>query len=404
MPNKSACLLSATALATALAATPGHAGTYTTLYQFTGGNDGAAPLAPVTYDEKGNLYGVTEEGANDCVASAYGSYGCGTVFKISASGQETTLVTFDGTNGANPSGRLTLVNHTLYGSARNGGPGAVREPFGDGVLFSVRADGTHFKFLHVFHGREGANPLGPLVTGPAGIFYGITEFGGPSDRRGYTYGVLFELMPDGTYLQLHDFTGGTDGGYPVSLTIDTAGTIYGSTNDPNGKYGNSVFRYVPSTAAFTTLHTFTRNEGLGPELGSIGPDGTLYGTTASGGLNNAYGSLFELIPAGDGTYGLNTLYRFRYSRGPGVYPFGGPVLTRSGALIGALNAGELYKYKFNHMTTLYTFATYSDLAPPTLDKNGTIYGAGGAGVTAPCTVEGYSDSLGCGFVYSFVDR
>jgi hypothetical protein len=294
------------------------------------------------------------------------------------------------------------VDHTLYGSTYYGGPSGLD----GGVLFSVHANGTHYKFLHVFHGKEGANPQGPLVAGPGGVFYGITEFGGP-EKDGNS-GVLFALMPDGTYLQLHDFTGTTDGGNPVSLVIDAAGTLYGSTYQPYNKYGSSVFSYVPSTATFTVLHTFGLKEGLWPQLGSIGPDGTLYGATALNGLNKAAGSLFELIPAGDGTYSLNTLYWFRYSKGIGGNPSGGPILTSYGALIGTTGddggAGAIYRYKFNHMTSLYTFpiTSYADLVPPTLDKNGIIYGAGSQGFTEPCTVEG--QSLPAGFVYSFIDK
>jgi len=54
------------------------AGRETVLYTFTGGADGAYPLASLVMDKQGNLYGITEEGG----ASGFGSLGFGTVFKV----------------------------------------------------------------------------------------------------------------------------------------------------------------------------------------------------------------------------------------------------------------------------------------------------------------------------------
>lgn len=47
--------------------------TYTSLYDFTGGSDGAYPESKVSFDASGNLYGTTEYG---------GTYGAGVVFEI----------------------------------------------------------------------------------------------------------------------------------------------------------------------------------------------------------------------------------------------------------------------------------------------------------------------------------
>ena len=59
------------------------------IYNFTGGNDGGKPAAQLVFDSAGNMYGTTVVG---------GLYGCGTVFKLSLSGnqwQETVLYNFD---------------------------------------------------------------------------------------------------------------------------------------------------------------------------------------------------------------------------------------------------------------------------------------------------------------------
>lgn len=403
-----ALLLCGTVLAAAFAIPPAHAGTYTPLYQFTGGTDGAMPSAALTYDEKGNVYGVDEYGGVPCQSFNY--YGCGTVYKLSPSGQETTLVIFNDANGQYPQGQLTLIDHTLYGSTYSGGDGGDAA----GVLFSVHTDGTHFKWLHVFHGatyrRDGGLPRGPLVPGSAGVLYGFTQGGGL-----YNQGVLFELMPDGTYIPLHSFSGVADGSDPISLVSDAAGTLYGSTfgggtGCPGKTQCGVVYQYVPSTAAFTVLHAFAPGEGRTPMLGSIGADGTLYGATKYGPrpAPNGFGSLFELTPSG-GVYSLTTLYSFPGSvDSAGAYPTGGPTLTRSGALIGTTTiggpaeGGTLYRYKFNRMETLYAFPLYSAPVPPTLGNGGIIYGATAGGGIIPCNTPGFQLYSGCGVTYSFL--
>jgi uncharacterized repeat protein (TIGR03803 family) len=103
-------------------------GTFTSLYSFTGGNDGnncpGGLLWPssliyspcsggLLLASDGNLYGATAGG---------GLYGLGTVFRISPEGALTTLVQFDGYQGANP--YCTLIQGTdgrLYGTTQNGG-------------------------------------------------------------------------------------------------------------------------------------------------------------------------------------------------------------------------------------------------------------------------------------------
>jgi hypothetical protein len=55
--------------------------TYSWLYNFTGGSDGGFPVAGVTLDANGNLYGTTPFGGTSYSCSAYG-IGCGVVFRV----------------------------------------------------------------------------------------------------------------------------------------------------------------------------------------------------------------------------------------------------------------------------------------------------------------------------------
>jgi len=56
----------------------GNGWTYTDLYDFTGGNDGAAPTGSLILDGDGNLFGTTLRGGSS--TNCY--QGCGVVFEI----------------------------------------------------------------------------------------------------------------------------------------------------------------------------------------------------------------------------------------------------------------------------------------------------------------------------------
>src|SRR5215472_7835200 len=64
------------------------------LYSFKGMPDGADPEAPLARDRAGNLYGTTISGGGGTTPLCVN--GCGTVFKIGASGNETVLYRFTG--------------------------------------------------------------------------------------------------------------------------------------------------------------------------------------------------------------------------------------------------------------------------------------------------------------------
>jgi uncharacterized repeat protein (TIGR03803 family) len=96
-------------------------GKLTVLHTFTGGADGGNPCAGVVADSAGNLYGTTYQGG---VAGA-GVYhsGAGVVYKIDTSGKFTVLYTFTGaTDGSDPIAGVTLDSAgNLYGTTYYGG-------------------------------------------------------------------------------------------------------------------------------------------------------------------------------------------------------------------------------------------------------------------------------------------
>jgi len=155
--------------------------TDSTLYSFTGGNDGESPYAGTIFDRAGSIYGTTAFG---------GAYGYGTVFKMTLSGGVwtlTTLYAFTGAaDGANPSTALTLDNSgNIYGTTSGGGAGY-------GVVFELVNSGTgtySYNTIYSFAGSpDGQQPSSP-VTRRGGKLYGTTYLGGAG------YGVVYEITP-----------------------------------------------------------------------------------------------------------------------------------------------------------------------------------------------------------------
>ncbi len=102
-------------------------GKFTVLHRFAGSaSDGQLPIGGLILDEKGNLYGTTYiGGAGGCFDGT--SYGCGILFKLDGRGTETVLYSFTGgADGAYPvAGRLVRDEAgNLYG-VNGGGNGVV---------------------------------------------------------------------------------------------------------------------------------------------------------------------------------------------------------------------------------------------------------------------------------------
>jgi uncharacterized repeat protein (TIGR03803 family) len=155
-------------------------GTFSSLYSFTGTNDGANPYAGLVQDTDGNFYGTTFYG---------GTNGYGTVFEFATNGTLATLVSFGKTNGAYPqAGLVRGSDGNLYGNTSAGGAYTnLLSGLGYGTVFMLGTNGT-LTTLVSFDGTNGAAPEAGLIQGADGNFYGTTSQGGTNG-----YGTVFRL-------------------------------------------------------------------------------------------------------------------------------------------------------------------------------------------------------------------
>jgi uncharacterized repeat protein (TIGR03803 family) len=216
------------------------------LHSFASGQDGVQVSGGVALDAAGNLYGATFVGGthNDGIIYELSP-------QTGGAWTETIVHNF---SGGTADGRLPMAGVTLdaagnvYGTTYGGGP------YARGVVFELVPQGGGVwseKGLHAFgNGLDGANPEGEVLLDAAGNVYGTTFDGGKYGQSYGGVGTFYELSQTAGHwseVRLFNF-GGTnkDAGYPMSgLIFDPLGNIYGTTTG-GGEVGNgTVFEIKP---------------------------------------------------------------------------------------------------------------------------------------------------------------
>jgi uncharacterized repeat protein (TIGR03803 family) len=189
---------------------------------------------------------------------------------------------------------------------------------GGGTFFRVTPTGT-LAVLYTFCAKnncaDGAAPVGTLVQGTDGNFYGATEFGGAVDNNLCSpispgCGTVYKMTPGGKLTTLYSFCSQVsnevceDGAMPQAGLIQaTDGNLYGTTCGYNCV--GTVFK-ITMAGALTTLHSFSVTDGASPYSQLLqATNGNIYGTTSEGGtLQN--GTVFEISTKGT----FSSLYSF----------------------------------------------------------------------------------------------
>jgi uncharacterized repeat protein (TIGR03803 family) len=185
-------------------------GSFTSLYSFTGTNDGGYPYAGLIQGLDGSFYGTTSYG---------GTNGYGTVFEFATNGTLTTLVSFGNTNGAYPQAGLVLGSDgNLYGTTSAGGAFTNLSGVGYGTVFMMGTNGTLTTVIS-FDRTNGAAPQAGLIQGADSNFYGTTTQGGTNG-----YGTIFQL---GVIIPPPSFLAAEETGATLTLTWSaTVGQSY----------------------------------------------------------------------------------------------------------------------------------------------------------------------------------
>jgi uncharacterized repeat protein (TIGR03803 family) len=210
-------------------------GTWTekVLYRFAGGFDGSEPSGALVFDSAGNLYGTTEIG---------GTFGKGTIYELTPSGQKIILHNMNMHEGFRPNGSLIFdAEGNLYGTASGGA-------LGYGSVFKLDPAGNLTVLYEFKGGFDGSSPYGPVVMDSNGYLYGTANAAGYSFlcNSPYGCGVAFRVDSNGNERVMHAFKGSPDGRNSwAGLVRDPAGHLFGVTLEGGNYDFGTVYAVTP---------------------------------------------------------------------------------------------------------------------------------------------------------------
>ncbi len=280
---------------------------YTIVYKFGSvPSDGWSPAGQLAMDTSGSIYGTT-------IFGGMSTYSSGTVFRLTppavpgSTWTESVLHVFGtGTDGYWPFGGVAFsADGSLFGTTEFGGTsggGTVFELSPPAEAGAVWAESV----LHDFSRLAGGfGPASGVTFDSSGNFYGSTgESTGPRAD-----GTVFQLNPPsqtgGRWAGSTLFAfGGQDGNGPSYSTpaLDASGNLWITTAGGGAYNAGTLVELAPP--AFPgqpwvqkLVYSFSNGwNGGSPDFGvTIGPDGTLYGTTSGGG-DNSSGIVYQYKP------------------------------------------------------------------------------------------------------------
>ncbi len=388
-------------------------GAVTSLHAFTAGGSGS--LGRLLHRAGGTFFGTTLKG---------GSTGGGTIFEYTSGGATTTLHSFvDASEGSAPADGLVVdATGGVFVTTSQGGPMDASNAYPSrvvpagtagsggsleylGKLDTVGEELFYLLSLYHFDISFGSSPEGevevyikhntgqaklPSDTADPAVFYGITQSGGDNNL-----GTIYSVTADGSHTVLHQFGDQAgDGAEPRSGLVEGSdGSLYGTTTSGGTGNAGTVFSMTPD-GTFTTLHPFTYTDpGTNPSAALVqGSDGDFYGTTKYTGNGIGYGSIFKITPAGVFT----TVHAFATDGSGGGQSTAGLTLASDGNLYGTTSfggdyqRGTLFSVKPDGtFTTLHVFGSnpndgHAPAAQLIQGSDGNLYGTTEYGGTDDC--------------------
>ena len=379
---------------------------YRVLHRFLAEADGSYPGTLIAYN--GDLYGTTAGGGD--VSGPCAPVGCGTVFRMSRTGEKIVLYRFrGGSDAASPYlfANLAVMHGTFYGTSGGGGNAAC--PGGCGTIYSLTPSGKEnvlYRFPPIAGTAFSYNPW----TGLAALgdkLYGVTGSGGRDLFNYCSCGIVFSFDPrDGAFKVIHRFDG-ADGSYPQGGPTASQGQLYGTTWNGGACVPCGVIFALSPTGAERVLFRFGGLDGANPQ-GTLLVHGLIYGTTELGGNYeglceyNGCGTVFRLGENGN----ERVLHRFTGGQDGGLPQAG--LTSLNGALYGttaglgnlpcsAYICGTVFRITTTgRETVLHRFLGGSDGFGPQTNLvvlDGKLYGTTQSGGGKRC------GGAGCGTVY-----
>ncbi len=260
--------------------------TFGVVYSFAGSGSSPGPLAGLTLDAAGNVYGTTyQDGAN----------GFGNVFELtpsSGSWSGTSLHDFtNGSDGSNPAGSVVLDGHgNLYSTALSAGAD------GKGVAFEITPPAGNFTLsaspasLTVQQGNQGTSTITATISGNFNSSITLSAAGAPSGST-----ISFNPNPipaPGSGSSTMTITVGTStptGTYPITVTGNGGGIQQNTT-------------VVLTVAAASSFSLSANPSSLTVQQGNQGT--STITSTISGGFDSSVSLSASGMPSGT-TIGFN---------------------------------------------------------------------------------------------------
>ncbi len=135
---------------------------------------------------------------------------------------------------------------------------------------------------------------------------------------------------------LWDFSGSTGGGPQAGVILDSSGNIFGTAD-------KAIYELSPAGGGTYTPNTLYTVTGSSVSLEGdpvLDSQGNLYSVTQ--GCCRNVNTVLKLTPGAGGTWTPTTIYTFPDTGTHGYQPYGGPVFDTSGNLYGTSNTGGAY--------------------------------------------------------------